>query len=196
MSGDILLVAALGNIGNQYETTRHNIAWQLIEYLPFYNELNWQEKFNGLYATYTIDGEKVYFIKPQTFMNLSGRSVGPLMQFFKIDPARLLVIHDELELDFGVMGFKSGGGLAGHNGLRSVAQVLGTQDFQRMRMGIGRPAHPDITSYVLGNFSPDERIELPTYLEKSAGILAECLAAASFGNMLKKHRKTRLLQEF
>lgn len=196
MSSEILLVAALGNIGNQYETTRHNIAWQLIEYLSFYNELSWQEKFNGLYATYNLEGKKIYFIKPQTYMNLSGKSVGPLMHFFKIEPAQLLVIHDELELEFGVTGFKTGGGLAGHNGLRSVSQVLGTRDFQRMRMGIGRPPHPDITSYVLGNFTPDEQIELPTYLEKAAGILEECLAAASFDNMVKKHRKTRVLQEF
>jgi PTH1 family peptidyl-tRNA hydrolase len=125
-------------------------------------------------------------------MNLSGESLVPMMQFFKIPMEEILIVHDELELDFGVLGFKQGGGLAGHNGLRSIAAALGTQDFKRMRLGISRPAHTDITSYVLGNFSPGEQAILPTYLEEAAKILEICLME-EFDNILKKYRKQNLL---
>jgi PTH1 family peptidyl-tRNA hydrolase len=197
MGNPITVVAALGNFGTQYARTRHNIAWQMIEYLSFYDELQWQEKFKGVYAPYLVPRrlEKVYFLKPMTYMNLSGRSLVELMNFFQVEPERVLVIHDELELDFGVIGFKRGGGLGGHNGLRSVTENLGTRDFNRLRLGISRPPHRDITSYVLGPFSEDERIELPTFLEASARLLEECLVNG-FGAMERSHRKVRLLQEF
>ena len=101
----------------------------------------------------------------------------------------------ELELDFGVIGFKRGGGLGGHNGLRSTASCLGTRDFNRLRLGISRPPHSDITSYVLGPFSSEERIVLPTYLEEAAKLLEDCLTDG-FGAMEKPYRKKQLLQEF
>ena len=184
----ITLVAALGNHGNQYETTRHNIAWQMVRFLPFYDELEWKRKFNGEYASIVIDNRKIFFLKPHTYMNLSGQSLVPMMQFFNIEIEQVLVIHDDLELDFGVLGFKGGGGLGGHNGLRSVAAALGTRDFKRMRLGISRPPHSDITSYVLGNFSPDERAVLPTFLEEASELLETCLTD-DFDAMVKKYRK-------
>ncbi|MCP4215365.1 MAG: aminoacyl-tRNA hydrolase [bacterium] len=184
----ITLIAALGNYGHEYERTRHNIAWQMLENVSFYNELSWQSKFKGEYASHTIDDRKVFFLKPMTYMNLSGESILPLMQFFKIPMEEILVLHDELELDYGVMGFKQGGGLAGHNGLRSTVKVLGTRDFKRMRLGISRPTHGDITPYVLGNFSADQQIVLPTFLEAAAELLEVCLES-NFDNMVKKYRK-------
>ena len=184
----IVLVVALGNPGNQYETTRHNIAWQMVEYLPFYNDLVWKQKFRGEYASISIDDRKVFFLEPQTYMNRSGLSLLPIMQFYKIEMEEVLVIHDELGLDFGVLGFKEGGGLAGHNGLRSVTDCLGTRDFKRMRLGISRPTHSDITSYVLGNFSNDEQSVLPFYLEEAAKLLEVCLRE-DFDSMVKKYRK-------
>lgn len=191
-NSSITMVAALGNPGNQYSATRHNIAQQMIEKLSFLPELDWQHKFKGEYSTYILGGRKVYFLVPLTYMNLSGESLVPMMQFFKIPMEEILIVHDELELDFGVLGFKQGGGLAGHNGLRSIAAALGTQDFKRMRLGISRPAHTDITSYVLGNFSPGEQAILPTYLEEAAKILEICLME-EFDNILKKYRKQNLL---
>jgi len=188
----ISVVAALGNPGLQYYHTRHNIAWQMIEYLSFFSDLDWKDKFHGDFALYRLAGEAVYFIKPMTYMNLSGKSLGALMKFYQVEPGELLVIHDDLEFNFGVAGFKRGGGLAGHNGLRSTAGVLGTQDFNRLRMGIGRPAHKDITSYVLGPFSKDEQILLPTYLEEAAKLLEECLLKG-FGAVEKTYRKKVLL---
>jgi len=184
----IALVAALGNHGFQYETTRHNIAWQMIAYLPFYKKLDWKRKFRGEYASISIDDRNVFFLKPQTYMNRSGLSLLPMMQFYKIEMEEVLVIHDDLELDFGVLGFKEGGGLAGHNGLRSIAACLETRDFKRMRLGISRPPHSDITAYVLGNFSYDEQAVLPTYLEKAAQLLEMCLEE-DFDSMVKNYRK-------
>jgi PTH1 family peptidyl-tRNA hydrolase len=189
----ITLVAALGNPGTQYETTRHNIAWQMIEKLSFFPDLEWQQKFRGEYTAISIEGRKVNFLAPLTFMNRSGQSVLPIMQYFKIPLEELLVVHDELELDFGVLGFKKGGGLAGHNGLRSIAATLGTRDFKRFRLGISRPPHSDITSYVLGNFSPDEQVLLPTYLEEAAKLLEECLTE-DFDTMIRKYRKHSVIE--
>ncbi len=189
----IKLVAALGNMGLDYVDTRHNIAWMILEYLSFADDLHWQRKFNGHYAQKTIDGEKVFFLKPETYMNRSGDSVLPLMQFFKIELGEILVIHDDLELPFGTLGFKDGGGLGGHNGLRSVSGVLGTRDFKRLRLGISRPSHSDITSYVLGPFSKDERIVLPTFLEQAAELLEQSLEE-EFDSMAKTYRKKKILE--
>lgn len=191
----IQLVAALGNPGYEYTHTRHNIAWQMIDMLPFADQLRWQDKFKGEYAVYTPEGlnERIYFLKPQTFMNLSGQSVVALMQFFKIPPDRLLVIHDDLEMDFGVIGFKWSGGLGGHNGLRSIAGLLGTPDFCRLRLGISRPTHKDITSYVLGPFSEEEQITLPTFLEEAAKLLEKSLLT-EWPEMEKTYKKKKLIQ--
>ncbi len=189
----VSLVVALGNPGSQYETTRHNIAWQMMEYLSFFNELSWQGKFNGEYATYMVDGRKIFFLEPMTYMNRSGDSLVAMMNFFKIEMEEILVIHDELELDYGVMGFKLGGGLAGHNGLRSVAASLGTRDFKRLRLGISRPTHKDVTSYVLGKFTGDERIVLPTFLEKAAELMEGNLEG-DFCLLAKKYRKKNTIE--
>lgn len=188
------LIAALGNPGPQYAFTRHNIAWQMLEFLSFYDELDWQEKFNGEMAVRLVGDEKVYFIKPQTYMNLSGRSVAKIFNFYQFELEDLLVIHDELELSFGVMGFKRGGGLGGHNGLRSMNSSLGTRDFNRLRLGISRPSHSDITSYVLGPFSEDEEAVLPTFLEQAASYLEQWLAEG-FDSIGEEFRKKNLLPQ-
>ena len=164
----------------------------MIEYLSFFPELNWQNKFKGEYAAHTIAGEKIFFLAPQTFMNKSGESIRDMTHFFKIEPEEIIVIHDDLELDFGVTGFKRSGGLAGHNGLRSTASCLGTKDFNRQRLGISRPGHSDITSYVLGNFSKDEQAVLPLYLEEAAKLLELCLEQG-FDAAAEKFKKTRVI---
>jgi PTH1 family peptidyl-tRNA hydrolase len=188
----ISLVAALGNPGPQYAFTPHNIAWQMLEYLSFYLELDWKEKFKGEYSLYRFGDETVFFLKPWVYMNLSGQSLAALMNFYQLEPEEVLVIHDELELDFGTIGFKRGGGLGGHNGLRSTASSLGTRDFNRMRLGISRPSHRDITSYVLGPFSVDEEPLLPTYFEEAARLLEYCLNEG-FDAAEKKYRKKSVI---
>ena len=188
----IKLIVALGNPEQKYTTTRHNIAWQLLEYLSFFNSLSWQSKFKGEFATYSVGGEKIFFLKPQTYMNLSGESVQPFAHFFKIKFDEILVIHDDIELDFGVIGFKTGGGLAGHNGLRSIANSLGTRDFKRMRLGISRPSHGTVEAFVLSNFSDDEKTVLPIYLGKAAKLLEQCLNE-DFNIVENKFRKENLL---
>ena len=160
------LVVGVGNPGPQYAETRHNIAWMFLDKSPLFSSCLWKSKFKGEYAESSIKGNKVYALKPQTYMNLSGESVQPLAAFFKISPAQILVIHDELDIPFGQVHFKMGGGLAGHNGLKSIAACLGTDQFARMRIGIGRPPLGDVAHWVLSPFAKDERTQLPLLLEK------------------------------
>jgi PTH1 family peptidyl-tRNA hydrolase len=150
------LIVGLGNPGTKYQHTRHNIGWDVFEELSFAHDLKWVDKFKGLYSVYNNEADKIYFLKPQTFMNLSGESVQPLMNFFKIPLENTLVVHDELDLPFGTIAFKKGGGLAGHNGLKSIAASLGTQDFRRVRMGIGRPVHGDVSNWVLSGYTGED----------------------------------------
>ena len=122
-------------------------------------------------------------------MNLSGESVILIMDFFKIEVEELLIIHDELELPFGFVSLKNGGGLGGHNGLRSIESSIGTRDFKRIRLGISKPSHGNITPYVLSGFSTEEKISLPSFLKKSAEIVLNSVESEDFDNMIKKYRK-------
>jgi len=163
----IKLVVGLGNPGAEYELTRHNIAWILLDTHPQIGKAIWKNKFKGEYAEFNAGSGKVYALKPQTYMNLSGESVAPLCQFFKINPDEILVIQDELDLPFGQIHFKQGGGLAGHNGLKSISKHLNTQDFYRMRIGIGRPIHGSVSNWVLSKFPSSMDTELGIVMEKS-----------------------------
>ena len=168
----IKLVVGVGNPGAEYELTRHNVAWILFEFCPFTEGGAWKSKFKGQYLDATVNGEKVYFLKPDTYMNLSGESVAPLCSFFKITPEEVLVVHDEVDLPFGQIQFKKGGGFAGHNGLKSIAQHLGTPNFYRMRIGIGRPQHGSMASWVLGKFPKEQDTELGIVMDNSSKALA------------------------
>lgn len=169
------LVVGVGNPGTEYAQTKHNIAWLLMDSHPRLRAAIWKSKFKGLYCDLDVRGEKVVFLKPQTFMNLSGESVQPLAAFYKIAPSEILVIHDELDIPFGQVHFKMGGGFAGHNGLKSIGGLLGTDQFGRMRVGIGRPVHGSVSDWVLSGFRGDEAIQLPLLLEKLHGPLDECV---------------------
>ena len=159
------LIVALGNPGTEYSKTRHNVAWMLLETLSFFDRLGWKKKFKAEYCEYKTAEEKFFFLRPLTYMNLSGQSVQELMTFYKIELKNILVVHDEVDLEFGTIAFKSGGGLAGHNGLKSIAELTGSKEFKRLRIGIGRPQSGEMSSYVLSQFSSGERAELNTYLE-------------------------------
>lgn len=166
------LIVGLGNPGSEYAHTRHNIGFMVLDSLEKKYSLSWKEKFKGLYAQISVGDEKIYFLKPQTFMNLSGESVSGLCSFFKIEISDILVVYDEIELPYGTLVFKKGGGLAGHNGLKSIVAQIGGQDFLRIRMGVGRPTHGDVASYVLSKFSSDEKMTLANFLEGATSAVA------------------------
>jgi peptidyl-tRNA hydrolase, PTH1 family len=157
-----LLVAGLGNPGREYADTRHNVGFMVAEELARRHGGSWRAKFSGDLAQMRLDGLRLAVLKPQTYMNESGRSVGAAVRFFKVEPEALLVVHDEVDLEAGRLQARLGGGLAGHNGLRSVAQHLGTPEFARLRIGVGRPGRGDprpVADFVLSPFSPEVDVE-------------------------------------
>lgn len=169
------LVVGVGNPGPQYALTKHNIAWLLFDSFPLTQGASWKSKFKGEYCDVDVRGQKTTFLKPQTYMNLSGESVQPLAAFYKITPQEILVVHDEVDIPFGQVHFKMGGGLAGHNGLKSITELLGTENFGRMRIGVGRPVHGSMADWVLAPFAGDMKIQLPLLLEKLHGPLEDCV---------------------
>jgi PTH1 family peptidyl-tRNA hydrolase len=178
-----LLVAGLGNPGRRYERNRHNVGWMVVDELARRHGGSWRGKFSGRLAELRVDGSRVALVKPETYMNESGRSVGAALRFFKLPPERLLVVHDEGDLDLGRLQGRLGGGLAGHNGLRSVAGQLGTPEFLRLRVGVGRPERGDprsLSDYVLSDFEPQDDPEAIVAQAADAveTILADGLEAA------------------
>lgn len=151
------LITGLGNPGREYELNRHNIGFLAVDQLADkYGQGNEKSAFKGLVQSGSINGISVLFLKPQTFMNLSGESVGAAMRFYKIPIENVIVLHDELAIDSGVVRIKQGGGHAGHNGLKSIDQHAGN-NYWRIRMGIGHPGEKHrVTGHVLGNFSNNE----------------------------------------
>jgi PTH1 family peptidyl-tRNA hydrolase len=153
-----LLVVGLGNPGREYAETRHNVGFMVAEELARRTGGSWRGKFSGELAEVRLDGMRLALLRPQTFMNESGRSVAAALRFFKVEPEDLLVVHDEVDLDPGRLQVRLGGGLAGHNGLRSVAQQVGSPDFARLRIGVGRPERGDprpVADFVLSEFPPE-----------------------------------------
>src|SRR5438105_9565976 len=150
-----LLVVGLGNPGRAYERNRHSVGYLVADELVRRHGGAWRSKFSGQLAEIRLDGHKVALLKPETFMNESGRAVSAATRFYKLEPGEVLVIHDEGDFELGRLELKVGGGLGGHNGLRSIVQHLKTQDFLRLRIGVGRPGRGDprpLADYVLSNF--------------------------------------------
>ena len=163
----IKMIIGLGNPGSKYTLTRHNIGFRVLEAISRkYNCSSVQNKFKGEYCTFTYNGRKVILLAPQTYMNLSGESVQAFMSFFKINLNEILVIHDELDIDFGRLLLKKGGGLAGHNGLKSIKQHSGSADFYRLRFGIGRPVVHSVSDWVLSPFQREEEEDLPELIDR------------------------------
>jgi PTH1 family peptidyl-tRNA hydrolase len=157
-----LLVAGLGNPGRGYEQTRHNVGWLVSDELARRHGGSFRSKFSGQLSELRVDGSRVALLKPETYMNESGRSISAAARFFKVEPDALVVVHDDVDLEPGRLQARSGGGLAGHNGLRSIASALGTNDFLRLRIGVGRPGRGDrrsVSDYVLSDFEPDEDVD-------------------------------------
>ena len=152
------LIIGLGNPGPEYLNSRHNLGFMVLDSLhAHYKFENWKSKFDGMYASKRFGSEKIILVKPQTYMNLSGTCVAKFKQFFKVDDGNIFVIYDDIDLGFGNKKLKQGGGDAGHKGVRSISQHLGTKNFNRIRIGIGRPKEKkDVSSFVLSNFSKTE----------------------------------------
>ncbi len=154
-----LLVAGLGNPGREYERTRHNVGWLVVDELARRHGGSWRSKFSGSLAEIRLGDARLALLKPETYMNESGRSVAAAARFFKVPAEALLVVHDDVDLEAGRLQARRGGGLAGHNGLRSLAQDLGTQEFLRLRIGVGRPGRGDprpVSDWVLSPFAAEE----------------------------------------
>jgi peptidyl-tRNA hydrolase, PTH1 family len=157
-----LLVAGLGNPGREYERTRHNVGWLVADELARRHGGSFRSKFSGKVAELRARERRLALLKPETYMNESGRSVGAAARFFKTPPGAVLLVHDDVDLEEGRLQARLGGGLAGHNGLRSIAQHLGTNEFLRLRIGVGRPERGDprpVADYVLSPFPPDVDVD-------------------------------------
>lgn len=178
------LIVGLGNPGSEYSATRHNIGAMVVEqWARNSGGLSRNKKLQALTATARLGSESLLLAFPQTFMNNSGRSVASIMSFYKVDPEQLVVLHDELDIDFGTMRLKLGGGDNGHNGLRSIRSAIGTGDFHRVRLGIGRPpGQMDPAAYVLRSFSKSEADGLGEFCDRAAAatelLITDGLAAA------------------
>lgn len=154
---DTIIIAGLGNPGSKYQWTRHNAGFLFLDRIAALENITITRKqFGGFTAEWERKGKRIILLKPQTYMNLSGRAVMPALQFYKLKPEQLIVAHDEIDLPLGTVRLKQGGGHGGQNGLRSITEMLGRNDFLRLRFGVGRPLFGDVSSHVLGNFTPPE----------------------------------------
>jgi PTH1 family peptidyl-tRNA hydrolase len=171
---DIRLIAGLGNPGREYERTRHNAGFWWVDAIAERKRAHWskESKFAGFTTRLTEDGHEFWMLKPATYMNESGRSLAAFMRFYRIEPAELLVVHDELDLPPGVVKLKKGGGTGGHNGLTDIVECLGTKDFWRLRIGIGHPGHKDLVAdYVLQKARREEQEAIDPAFDRSLDLL-------------------------
>lgn len=171
------VIVGLGNPGRRYEQTRHNIGFMALQTLAGRLEIELDHKsFDSLWGKGAVGDQKVLLAEPQTYMNLSGTAVRQLQSFFKTDISNLIVIHDDLDLPFGSVRLKAGGGAAGHKGLASIQNNMGTSEFTRVRLGIGKPVDKTrIEGYVLEPFRKEECDELPVILDQAATAVTEII---------------------
>lgn len=166
-----VLVVGLGNPGAQYERTRHNVGFMVVDVLAdrIGGKFGAHKKSGADVVTARLGDRPLVIAKPRSFMNVSGRPVAALARFYSVEPSDIVVVHDELDIDFGAVRLKQGGGEGGHNGLRSISQALGTKDYRRTRVGVGRPpGRMDPAAYVLKPFSAAERKDLGVICEEAA----------------------------
>ena len=192
MMSAIRLIVGLGNPGREYDSTRHNSGFWWVDQLACNANLTFRSeaRFHGLAVRGQLQAQEVWLLKPQTFMNLSGRAVGALAQFHKIAPEEILVVHDELDLQPGIARLKLGGGHGGHNGLKDIIANLGTKDFWRLRLGIGRPVdRAEVVNYVLNNPRREERELIEEAIQQSLLVAPLLIEGKVEAAMLKLHSK-------
>jgi len=185
----IALIVGLGNPGTEYQDTRHNAGFWFVDAVARkYNvSLKAEKKFQGEAGRFTLNGQDIWLLKPQTFMNLSGQSVQALAQFYKITLDSILVVHDELDLDPGTIRLKMGGGHGGHNGLRDISSRMGNE-FMRLRIGIGHPGDKSrVTGHVLNKVSTDDRIDIERAIDRALDVLPTIIAGEMQKAMTELH---------
>jgi len=190
MSEPIKLIVGLGNPGKEYEATRHNAGFWWVDELARMHSANFKadSKFHGLVAKTNLHGHEVHLLKPQTFMNVSGRAVGALAQFYKFVPAQILVVHDELDLPPGSAKLKLGGGHGGHNGLKDIIAHLGSKDFWRLRIGVGHPGdRAEVVNYVLNAPRKEEQGLIDEASQRAQDVAALIIEGKLEAAMLKLH---------
>jgi PTH1 family peptidyl-tRNA hydrolase len=174
----VQLITGLGNPGAKYAKNRHNVGFMVLDrFAREHHAPAYRERFQGSLSKASVSGTEVALLKPGTFMNLSGRSVQQTLHFFKLELGALVVVHDELDLPFGTLRIKQGGGTAGHRGLGSIAECCGGTGFCRLRVGIGRPTSGSVEGYVLGDFPPPQSIELEDVLERASAALTDIVVS-------------------
>ncbi len=179
-----MLAAFLGNPGIKYEKTRHNYGKMVCSGLEKrFPAISWRKKFHSDFAELPVAGQsRTYLVCPNQYMNNSGTGVSASVKFFSIPMDRLIIVHDDLETPFGTYVFQKGGGLAGHNGLRSISGRFGSNDFYRLKMGIGRPEKGTVSSYVLGRFSPLEEAQLPDCIDSAVSFLCQAFSSENLSS--------------
>jgi len=190
MAGEIDLIVGLGNPGSQYARTRHNVGFWLLDQLAASGaDLRVESKFQAEVGTLKFGGRRVALLKPTTYMNLSGQAVGAYARYYKIQPAAILVVHDELDLAPGTVRLKRGGGHGGHNGLRDITAQIGAE-FLRLRLGIGHPGSADkVVEYVLGNPPTDDRLPIEDAISRGLAVLPEIIAGQTDKIMNQLNRR-------
>ena len=187
------IIAGLGNPGKKYEGTRHNIGWQVMDELADKHRIRIMEsRFKGLVGKGVIGGEKVIFLKPLTYMNLSGESIGEAVRFYKIDEtSRLIVVSDDISLDVGQLRMRKKGSAGGHNGLKNIISHLGSEEFMRIRIGVGdKPAGSDLVDYVLGSFSKEEK-KILDETKRNAVLAIETIISDGIDKAMNLYNTTR-----
>ena len=188
-SDKVKLIIGLGNPGKEYENTRHNCGFMVLDKLAEDLGVNIdQAKFKGLYVKTKVQGEDVVLLKPQTYMNLSGESVGEVMRFFKISKEDILVIYDDLDLPVGKIRLRQNGSAGGHNGIKSLIQHVGGQDFKRIRVGIDRHPFIPVVDYVLGKFTNEQMVDLKDAINQAA-LAARDFVTQDFNRVMNTYNK-------
>ena len=182
------LIVGLGNPGRDYSNTRHNVGFMFVDgYLDYKNiQVSWKNKFNGLLFKCNINGEDVIFLKPQTFMNLSGDSIRKVVDYYNISVSDILIISDDLDLYVGNFKLKLNGSSGGHNGLKDIELKLGTREFKRLKIGISNNKDIDTKDYVLGNFSKDE-LKILDELFNTLFFVIDDYYSMSFSDLMNKY---------
>lgn len=189
IGGNIMkCIVGLGNIGKRFELTKHNIGFEVIDYMLEQNQFKLdKQKYKGAYTIEHLAGEKVMFIEPMTMMNLSGDAVGPLMKYYNIDVDDLLVLYDDLDLPQGEIRLRQKGSAGGHNGMKSIIQALGTNEFKRIRIGVDRPSNGmSIVDYVLQKFSKQEMETMNNVIEHSARAVEAYIESSRFDRVMNE----------
>ncbi|MBL1276810.1 MAG: aminoacyl-tRNA hydrolase [Ectothiorhodospiraceae bacterium] len=192
MSSCVQLIVGLGNPGPKYQQTRHNVGFIFVDELARSKGASFklENKFHGDVCKLSLSGNDVWLLKPNTFMNLSGKAVAALARFYKIEPESVLLVHDELDIPPGQLRLKKGGGHGGHNGLRDTIAQLGSKEFMRLRVGIGHPGNSrDVSNYVLGKAPQDEQIDIDAAMDEAMSTLPQILEGEMQAAMNRLHSR-------